>query len=65
MKNKNCRFCNDNLTKVFVYLGMSSLIDSFLTAEMLEKEETMDLNTHIHDWGRNLVIPIPEVKIYP
>jgi len=39
MKNMDCRFCNANLTKIFVDLGMSPLSNSFLTADMLKKKE--------------------------
>jgi len=39
MKETHCRFCNSNLSKVFVDLGMSPLSNSFLTEDMLDKEE--------------------------
>jgi SAM-dependent methyltransferase len=34
-----CRFCNCNLTRTFVDLGMSPLCESFLTAEQLNQME--------------------------
>jgi len=39
MKNTGCRFCNANLTKIFVDLGMSPLSNSFLSSDILKKEE--------------------------
>jgi len=39
MKNKNCRFCNANLTKIFVDLGMSPLSNSYVSADKLNEKE--------------------------
>lgn len=39
MKDTRCRFCNANLTKIFVDLGMLPLSNSYLTDDMLKKQE--------------------------
>jgi len=39
MKNKNCRFCNANLSKIFVDLGMSPLSNSYVSADKLNEKE--------------------------
>jgi len=39
MKNNHCRFCNAELNKIFVDLGNSPLSNSYLTYNMLKKDE--------------------------
>jgi len=39
MKNKNCRYCNANLTKTFVDLGISPLSNSYVSADKLNEKE--------------------------
>jgi len=61
MKNTHCRFCKTNLTKIFVDLGMSPMANSFLTAEMLEKEEMFyPLQAFVCD--KCFLVQLPEIE---
>jgi len=40
MRSHNCRFCNTELTQIFVDLGMSPLANSFLNSDMLNHKES-------------------------
>ena len=61
MKKTNCRFCNTNLTKIFVDLGMSPLANSFLTTDMLEKEERFyPLQAFVCD--KCFLVQLPEIE---
>jgi len=61
MKNTDCRFCNATLTKIFVDLGMSPLSNSFLTADMLKKEEKFyPLRALVCD--KCFLVQLPEIE---
>ena len=61
MRNMSCRFCNANLTKIFVDLGMSPLSNSFLTADMLKKEEKFyPLQALVCD--KCFLVQLPEIE---
>jgi len=61
MRNTGCRFCNANLTKIFVDLGMSPLSNSFLTADMLKKEEKFyPLQALVCD--KCFLVQLPEIE---
>jgi 2-polyprenyl-3-methyl-5-hydroxy-6-metoxy-1,4-benzoquinol methylase len=48
LKQKNCRFCNAQLRKIFVSLGSSPLSNSYLSREQLqEREEFYPLEAYV------------------
>jgi len=57
----DCRFCNATLTNIFVDLGMSPLSNSFLTADMLKKEEKFyPLRALVCD--KCFLVQLPEIE---
>lgn len=61
MKENNCRFCNEKLSDTFVDLGKTPLSNSFLTKDLLNKEES-EFPLHVYVCRNCFLVQLPEFE---